>query len=82
VFGLAGGLPFRYMAAVMLGNGIVGIASNVLRAVTLMSFPATKNGVNNKENSFNGAMVFFAICGGFCIANGLLMKCLMRNKCG
>lgn len=33
------------MAAVMLGNGIVGIAANLLRAVTLMSFPASKGNV-------------------------------------
>lgn len=70
------------MAAVMLGNGIVGISANFLRAVTLFSFPASKNGISNKENSFNGAMVFFAICAAFCIFNGILMKCLMNNKCG
>ena len=27
-------------------------------------------------------MVFFSICALFCILNGLLMKFLMKNKCG
>jgi len=70
------------MAAVMLGNGIVGIAANLLRAVTLMLFPASKGGVQNKDNSFYGAMIFFSICAAFCLINALLMRCLMKNKCG
>lgn len=34
--------PFKYMAAIMLGNGISGFGSNVLRACTLWIWPADK----------------------------------------
>ena len=27
-------------------------------------------------------MIFFAICAAFCLINALLMRCLMKNKCG
>ena len=40
VFTMAANLPFKYMGAVMLGNGICGIAANLLRAITLAAFPA------------------------------------------
>jgi hypothetical protein len=70
------------MAAVMLGNGLVGISTNLLRASTLVGFPASKNGVYNKTNSFTGAIVFFSICALFCLVNGAMMKVLMKNKCG
>jgi len=39
VFSMAAGLPFKYMGAVMFGSGICGIATNALRAITLVAFP-------------------------------------------
>jgi hypothetical protein len=37
---MAANLPFKYMGAVMFGNGISAIACNILRAITIASFPA------------------------------------------
>jgi hypothetical protein len=39
VFTMAANLPFKYMGAVMLGNGISAISCNILRAITIASFP-------------------------------------------
>ena len=39
VFSMAGGLPFKYMAALMLGQGVAGISSNIMRALTLYFWP-------------------------------------------
>jgi hypothetical protein len=38
-FSMAGGLPFKYMGAMMLGQGISGISSNIFRAITLIIWP-------------------------------------------
>ena len=38
--------PFKYMSAIMLGNGISGFGSNVLRAGTLWIWPADKKPEN------------------------------------
>ena len=47
--------PFKYMAAIMLGNGISGFGSNVLRACTLWIWPADKD----PDNSFHGALAIY-----------------------
>jgi hypothetical protein len=62
---MAGGLPFKYMGAVMLGQGIAGMASNILRAITLIVWPT--GSTDHPENGFIGAMVFFLIASGFMI---------------
>jgi equilibrative nucleoside transporter 1/2/3 len=43
VFSLAGGLPPKYMGAVVLGNGITGFVVIVLRAITLELWPVGKS---------------------------------------
>jgi len=59
---MAANLPFKYMGAVMFGNGISGIAANILRAVTLASFPAVPNDSSATEkNNFYAAVVFLSI---------------------
>ena len=40
VFAGAGFLPGKYMGAVMFGNGIAGIAVNVLKVLLMVIFPA------------------------------------------
>jgi hypothetical protein len=59
VFTMAANFPFKYMGAVMFGNGISGFACNILRAVTLAAFPA--KGPNSANNSFYSAIVFLSI---------------------
>lgn len=58
VFGLAGMLPFKYMGAVMFGNGLSGITLNVLRAITLAAFPP---GGEDSNNDFLGSLVYFIL---------------------
>ena len=45
-------LPPKYMGAIMLGQGLSGIAINVLRAICLLSIP---------DNKFLGALIYFII---------------------
>ena len=42
VYAMAANMPFKYMGAVMFGNGLCGICCNVLRAITLLIFPVVK----------------------------------------
>ena len=63
---MAGVLPFKFMGAVMLGNGIAGVASNILRALTLIIWPA---GTGNNE--FKGALAFFLFAAVFEVICGL-----------
>jgi len=35
-------MPFKYMGAVMFGNGLCGIICNLLRGMTLIAFPVTE----------------------------------------
>lgn len=51
-FALGGMLPPKYMGAIMLGQGISGIAINVLRAICLLAIP---------DNKFLGALIYFII---------------------
>ena len=55
VFTMAAAFPFKYIGAVMVGNGIAGIGSNLFRGATLVAFPAS-GGANNE---FYGALTLF-----------------------
>ena len=55
VFTMAAAFPFKYIGAVMVGNGLAGIGSNLFRGATLIVFPAD-GGVNNE---FYGALTLF-----------------------
>ena len=80
VFGLGGGMPFRFMAGVMLGNGIVGIMCNLIRGATYKAFPPV--GGKEKEAAFKSAIIFFLIAVGFLWScAGLMHCCLKKNKC-
>lgn len=61
VFSMAAGLPFKYMGAVMFGSGICGIATNALRAITLLAFPIVEGAADQKKNNFLSAVVFLSI---------------------
>lgn len=54
---MAGMFPFKYMGAVMFGNGLSGITMNVLRAITLAVFPP----VEGSDNNYYGALIFFIL---------------------
>lgn len=58
---MAAGLPFKYMGAVMFGSGICGVATNALRAVSLLAFPIVEGAPNVERNNFLSAVVFLSI---------------------
>ena len=55
VFTMAAAFPFKYIGAVMVGNGLAGIGSNFFRGATLVAFPS--DGGDN--NDFKGALALF-----------------------
>ena len=55
VFTMAAAFPFKYIGAVMVGNGIAGIGSNLFRAATLIAFPSS----GGPNNEFYGALTLF-----------------------
>ena len=40
VYRMVAGFPPKYMASLMLGIGVAGLTANLMRAVTLLIFPA------------------------------------------
>ena len=66
---MAARMPFKYMGAVMVGNAIAGIGSNILRAITIVSFP-TDDGENNE---FYGALTFFFV------SNVIILLCAIAQ---
>ena len=75
IFGLAGTMPFKYMAAVMLGNGISGIASNILRAITLVAFPG-----GDAEDAKKSAILFFSISALFVFICASMYSLVLKNN--
>jgi equilibrative nucleoside transporter 1/2/3 len=66
VFSLAGGLPYKYMGAVMLGQGFAGIICNIIRALSLIIWPIAAS----QDNILKGiaayilfASLFMVVCG-------------------
>jgi len=78
VFSMAGGLPFKYMGAVMLGQGIAGISSNIFRAITLIIWPTGTT--EHPENAFIGAMVYFLLASVFMIICAFAQFTLKKNE--
>lgn len=80
VFGLAGGMPFRFMAGVMLGNGLSGIVCNCMRGITLKAFPPVVG--KEKDAAFKSALIFFMIAVIFLWFCAILMHVfLKKNEC-
>mmetsp|Transcript_23685 Transcript_23685/g.29363 ORF Transcript_23685/g.29363 Transcript_23685/m.29363 type:complete len:190 (-) Transcript_23685:732-1301(-) len=72
---MAAAFPPEYMGAIMLGNGVSGIGTNILRAATLKIFPADKG----DNNLFLGALSIFLF--GFLVlaACAVAQLCLTKN---
>ena len=82
-FAFAGQLPFRYMAALMFGQGLGALGCNVIRAITLEVWPPYINTVADEHNAFVGAIVFFSITVIIVWFTSCLMSCvLQKNECG
>jgi solute carrier family 29 (equilibrative nucleoside transporter), member 1/2/3 len=78
VYTMAANLPFKYMGAVMFGNGLCGIAMNALRGLTLIAFPVTA-GVDSDKNQFYSAVVFLTL-GGFLLFMCVLLQFFVLRK--
>lgn len=65
VFGGAGFLPDQYTGAVMFGNGLSGIATNLLKVVFMLILPG-------EENLYKIALFYFMTCAIFMFASGYL----------
>ena len=73
IWALAGGMPHKYIAAIMLGEGISGIISNLLRLMTLYLFP--------DEPSW-AAVMFFSVSALMAfIASAIYTIVLKNNEC-
>lgn len=75
-FVAAAAFPPEYMAAVMFGNGLSGIGTNLLRGLTLVIFPSSKN----ENNEFYGALALYLLAAfvlGMC---SLATVCLKKNE--
>jgi len=76
IFQLAGGLPPHYIGALIIGPGISGVASNVVRALTLIFWPVDAE----PDNAFKGAIVFYVWCSVMMVICGMLMFILTKNE--
>lgn len=76
VFEMTGGLPFKYMGVLMLGFGISGLTSNVLRAISLWIWPVD-GGV---ENAFIGALVYYLVASIFVVTCGFIQFIMSKNE--
>ena len=71
---MAGMFPFKYMGAVMFGNGLSGITLNLLRAVCLAIFPPIKG----SDNNFKGSLVYFILAAVILVIAAIGMVIFMR----
>lgn len=58
---MAANLPFKYMGAVMFGNGLSAIWCNILRAITLAALPVDENDPSTEKNNFYGSLIFLGV---------------------
>ena len=77
---MAAGLPFKYMGAVMFGSGICGVATNALRAVTLLAFPIVEGAANQSRNNFLSAVVFLSIAALVMVAIVLIHLLIVKRN--
>jgi len=73
VFGGAGFLPGKYVGAVMFGNGLSGIGTNVLKVIFMLALPG-------EDNLFKVALFYFITCGLFMLFAGYLFSVLEKNE--
>lgn len=64
---MAAGLSYKYMGAVMLGQGIAGIAANMFRALSYVIWPIAKS----PDNEFKGSMAYFLLSSIFMVFCGM-----------
>lgn len=73
VFGGAGFLPGKYVGAVMFGNGLSGIGTNILKVIFMLVLPG-------QDNLFKVALFYFITCGIMMVFFGYLFTILEGNE--
>ena len=71
---MAAAFPPKYMAAVMFGNGVAGIGSNILRVITLFIFPSDEDPSNEYKGAYTLYIISFAVLALCAIGQYLLDK--------
>jgi len=72
VFGLGSILPGEYLGAIMFGNGVAGVATNVLRMILLLLWPDT--------SLYAQMLIFFTLSTAFMFVSALCYSILIKNK--
>lgn len=72
---MAAAFPFKYMGAVMVGNGIAGLGSNFFRAFTLVVFPSD----GGPNNEFYGSLLIFSFTAATMIICALIQLYFRKN---
>ena len=78
LYRMVAAFPPRYMASLMLGIGVAGLSSNVMRAVTLWSFPADAK----PGNEYRGTLAMFGIAIFIMLLCVFCQLCLKHNQFG
>ena len=65
-------LPGKYMGAIMFGNGISGIAMNVLRIIFILIMP--------EDSLYLQAQIFFVIAALILFASAMAYKAVENNE--
>ena len=74
-YAMAAAFPPEYMSAVMFGNGLSGFGSNLLRAATLLIWPADEN----PDNYFRGALALYIIAFAVLAGCAIAQSCMRKN---
>ena len=75
IYGMAAAFPPQYMAAVMFGNGLSGIGSNILRAIVILIWPAA----DGEDSAFKATLTLFMIAFGIEALCALAQLSLTKN---
>jgi hypothetical protein len=71
IFGLAGIMPFRYIAVAMLGCGLSGIVCNIVRTITLLAF---------SDSPKMSAYIFFFVAAFYCFICAAAYPCILAKN--
>ena len=60
IYGMAAAFPPKYMGAVMFGNGLAGIGSNILRGIVIVIWPES----DGEDSAFKATFTLYMIAFG------------------
>lgn len=73
-------MPFKYMGAVMFGQGLAAIGCNLIRGISLVTFPVDEKDPDSDINYFYGALMFLGIGGLMLLACCALQLCFLNHN--